>query len=53
MNGFITAAQRSRCGHYIFILWLLLSFFYRFSLPSVISAVTDSMSTILPHIVWP
>jgi len=30
------AALRSRCGHYIFILWfLLLFFFFFFSLPNV------------------
>jgi len=42
----------SRCGHYIFTLWFLtfflLSVFYR-----LISAATDWMSTILPHMVWP
>jgi len=39
---------RSRCGHYIFALWLLSSFF-----PRLILAVTDWMSTILLHMVWP
>jgi len=48
------AALRSRCGHYIFILWffsifLLLLLCY----PRLISAVGDWMSTILPHMVWP
>jgi len=44
------AALRSRCGHYIFVLWfLLLSSFF----PRLISAVTDWMSTVLPHMVWP
>jgi len=42
------AALRSRCGHYIFVLWLLLSSFS----PRLISAVADSMSTIF-HTVWP
>jgi len=28
---FFTAALRSRCGHYIFALWFLLSFFFLFS----------------------
>jgi len=49
--GLFMAALRSRCGHYIFALWflfLLLSF-----LPRLISAVTDKMSAILPHMVWP
>jgi len=47
----IMAALRSRCGHYIFILWFLLLFSSFF--PRLISAVTDWMSTILPHMVWP
>ena len=38
----VIAALRSRCGHYIFALWFLSSFF-----PRLISA--DWMSTILPH----
>ena len=42
------AALRSGCGHYIFAPWVLLSFF-----PRLISAVTDWMSTILAHMVWP
>jgi len=41
-------ALRSRCGHYIFALWFLSSFFLR-----LISAVADWMSTILPHMMWP
>jgi len=41
------AALRSRCGHYILILWFLLSFLFFF--PCLISAVGDWMSTILPH----
>jgi len=39
----------SRCGHYIFALWFLLSFYLFF--PRLISAVTDWMSTILPALV--
>ena len=39
------AALRSRCGHYIFALWFLLSFFF----PRLISAVADWMSAILLH----
>jgi len=41
------AALWNRAGHYIFILSFLLSS------PRLISAVTDRMSTILPHMVWP
>jgi len=42
----IVAALRSRCAHYIFVLWFLLLyiFFHR-----LFSAVADWMSTILPH----
>jgi len=40
----------SRCGPYIFALWLLLS---SISFPRLISAVADWMSAILPHMVWP
>jgi len=43
------AALLSRCGHYIFTLWFLLSSFF----PHLISAVGDWMSAILPHTVWP
>jgi len=43
------ATLRSRYGHYIFVLFL--SSFYFF--PHLISAVTDWMSTVLPHMVWP
>jgi len=39
----------NRAGHYIFILWFLLSSFF----PHLISAVADWMSTILPHMMWP
>ena len=45
----VMAALRSRCGHYIFVLWLLLSSFFLL----LISAVADWMSTILPHMLWP
>jgi len=41
----------NRADHYIFMLWFVLSssffFFHR-----LISAVGDSMSTILRHMVW-
>jgi len=47
----IMAALCNRAGHYIFALWFLLLFFF-FS-PRLISAVTDWMSVILPHMVWP
>ena len=47
----VMAALRSRCGHYIFTLWFLLSSF--FFIPRLISAAADWMSTILPHMVWP
>jgi len=43
----IMAALRSRCGHYIFVLFLLLFF------PRLVSAVGDWMSATLPHMVWP
>jgi len=42
------AALRSRCGHYILVLFLSTSFF-----PCLIAAVADWMSAILPHMVWP
>ena len=45
--SFVMAALRSRCGHYIFVLWS--SFFIH----RLISAVGDWMFTILPHMVWP
>jgi len=47
------AALCSRCGHYIFILWFLFSFFFLSSFPRLISAVTHWMSTILLHMVCP
>jgi len=43
----VMAALRSRCGHYIFVLFL--SWFFS----CLISAVADWMSTVLPHMVWP
>jgi len=47
----IMAALHSRCGHYIFALWLLSSIFYFF--PRLILAVADWMSAIDAHMVWP
>jgi len=44
------AALRSRCGHYIFILWFVLSCSF---FPHLISTVRDWMSTVLPLMVWP
>jgi len=49
LNPFVMAALRSRCGHYIFALWFLLSSFF----PCLISTIADWMYTILPHMVWP
>jgi len=46
------AALRSRCGHYIFALWFLLSSFFLFLFPRLISAVEDWISTILARMVW-
>ena len=46
------AALRSRCGHYIFVLWFLLSIYRSFS-PRLISAVAEWISTIPLHVVWP
>jgi len=47
----------NKAHHYIFILWFLLlllflSIFLSF-FPRLISAVTDWMSAIFPHMVWP
>ena len=50
---FVMAAVRSRCGHYIFALWFLLSSSSFFFFPRLILAVEGWMSTILPHMVWP
>ena len=40
------AALLNRAGHYIFALWFLLSFFFFFSFPRLISAVAEWMSTV-------
>jgi len=46
----VMAALWNKAGHYIFALWfLLLSSFF----PRLILAVTEKMSTILLHMVWP
>jgi len=48
------AALYNRAGHYIFALcFLLLSIYLLSFFPWLISAVTNWMSTILPHMVWP
>ena len=47
ISWIIMAALRSRCGHYIFVLFLSSFFFF----PPLISAVADWMSTILSHVV--
>jgi len=44
----IMVALCNRTDHYIFVVFLLLSFF-----PRLISAVRDWTSTILPDMVWP
>jgi len=41
----------NRAGHYIFILSFVLSIFLFFL--RLILAITDWMSTVLPHMVWP
>jgi len=44
------AALRSRCEHYILVLWFLLSSIYLSSyFPGLFSAVADRMSIILSH----
>jgi len=45
----IMATLCSRCGHYIFVLRFLSSFF----IPRLISAIADCMYTILLHMMWP
>jgi len=50
-SNILMAALRSRCEHYIFVLFLSSSFTFFF--PRLISAVADWMSTVLPHLVWP
>ena len=42
----VMAAVRSRCGHYIFALWFLLSSFFLSFFPRLISSAADWMSTI-------
>ena len=49
----IMVALWNRADHYIFILFLLSSFFLLLFFPRLISAVRDWISTILPHMVWP
>ena len=49
----VMVALWNRADHYIFMLFLLSSFFFLFLFPRLISAVRDWMSTILPHMVWP
>jgi len=46
----IMVALWNRTDDYIFILSFVRSFFF---FPRLISAVTDWMSAILPHMVWP
>jgi len=48
----IMVALWNRADHYIFILWFL-SIYLLFFFPRLISAAAHSMSTILPHMVWP
>ena len=43
--GLIVAALRSRCGHYIFVVWFLLLLLSSF-FPRLISAVAERISTI-------
>jgi len=54
-TSIIMAALCKRAGHYIFALsFILLSFFLLLSVfPCLISAVTDWMSAVLLHMVWP
>jgi len=47
----VMAALRSRCEHYIFALCYFSSYSWFF--PCLISVVTDWMSTILQHMMWP
>jgi len=44
-NIVIMAALRSSCGHYIFILWFLVSFFFLFSSPNLSSRRLDVYHT--------
>jgi len=51
-GGLFMVAIWNRADHYIFaLLFILLSSFFFF--PRLISAVTDWMSAILPHMLWP
>jgi len=49
----VMVALHSRCGHYIFALWCLLSSFFLSFFPRLISAAADWMSTIPRHMVLP
>jgi len=50
----IMVALWNRETIYIFMLWfVLLSSFFLFFIPRLISAAADWMSAILPHMVWP
>jgi len=42
----------NRAGHYIFILWFLLSIFFLFFSPNLSGRRLD-VYTMLPHMVWP
>jgi len=46
------AALWNWAGHYIFAVWFLLLLSICF-FPSLISAIADWMSAILPHMIWP
>jgi len=58
---FLWAPYENTAGHYIFVMWFLISaFFLSFVLsfflsffPCLISAVAHWMSTILSYMVWP
>jgi len=52
-TGLIMAALWNMAGHYIFILSFVLSIYLSSFFPRLISAVTDWMSAILPHMVLP
>jgi len=41
----ITAALRSRCGHYVFALWFLLSSFFFLSSPNLNRRILDVLHT--------
>jgi len=47
----VMAALYSRCRHYILQPWFLSFFFLVF--PRLFAAVTDWMSSILRHMMWP